>query len=284
MLDISYSSRNWKTDGFDQNVDAQAVKIFNNNAIPEIKKRITGKNDFLILFFGYANASVAETLQKEMIVVEASIGYDSMFAPVRVFETYAQMHKMYGAAQSNVELATNFVNLPGFRASDFQYKTKKENFGLFLGRVTEAKGAKLAYDLANEKGIDMLFCGPNLLNLVDTKYCKTMGFVGLGKRKELLSNAKFTFCPSLFCEPCNWVAIESQFSGTPVLSTDFGGFTETVKHNKTGFRTNNPKEFFPLIERIGSIEPANCLARAKKKFSLASNISRYEEIFKSLIT
>lgn len=284
ILNISYSSRNWKTDGFDQNVDAQAIKIFNNNCIPEINNRIHSKNDFLILFFGYGNAAVAETFQDRMIVVEASIGYDSMFAPIRIFETYAQMHKMYGTAQSNVQLGHNFVNLPGFDKNNFLYKSKKANYGLFLGRVNEQKGAKLAYDLANEKGIEMMFCGPNLINLTDTKYCKIMGFVGLEQRKQLLSDALFTFCPSLFCEPCNWVAIESQFSGTPVISTDFGGFTETVKHGKTGFRTNNPKEFFGFIQRVGSLDPANCFARANKKFNLTSQMNRYEEIFKSLIT
>jgi glycosyltransferase involved in cell wall biosynthesis len=284
VLNLSYSSRNWKTEGFDQNVDTQAIRIFNNNCIPEIKNRLHDKNDFLVLFFGYANAAVSEALQNQMVVVEASIGYDSMFAPIRIFETYSQMHKMYGVAQSRIELASNFVNLPGFRASDFLYKKEKDNYGIFLGRVTEQKGAQLAYNLANEKEIDMIFCGPNFLNLTDTKYCKIMGFVDGEKRKELLSNAKFTFCPSLFCEPCNWVAIESQFSGTPVISTDFGGFVETIKHGKTGFRTNNPKEFPQFIERVGSLEASNCLARANKKFSLTSHINRYEEIFKSLTT
>ena len=64
----------------------------------------------------------------------------------------------------------------------------------------EQKGAKLVYDICNHIGQDIIFAGPNILNLEDTKHCKFIGFVDPVQRMHLLSDAKFLFAPSFFNE------------------------------------------------------------------------------------
>lgn len=285
ILKLSYGNLNsWQTEGFNQNVGEKAVQIFNENCISELNKRIKSNKEFILCWFGYAHESCVKHFYDKAIVVEPSIGYDSMFAPIKIFETYSQMHKMHGGARQNIALGQEYVVYPGFDKNDFEFSDKKSNTALFLGRAIEAKGAKLVYDLCNHFHQEIIFAGPNIMNLPDTKYCKFIGFVNPQKRKELLRDAKFLFAPSLFIEPCNWTVIEAQFSGTPTITTDFGGFAETVVQNKTGIRCRNLKEFEYAVRNISQIiNPKMCENNAIDKFSLELHRENYASIFKSFM-
>jgi len=284
ILKNSYGNLNhWQTNGFNQNINENAVKIFNQNCIHELNKRIKSKNEFILCWFGFAHEPCVKFFYNKAIVVEPSIGYDSMFAPVKIFETYSQMHKMHGLVKRDIDINTESVIYPGFDVNDFEFKKEKSNIALFLGRIITGKGAKIAYDACNEAEQEIIFAGPNIEKMKDTKYCKFIGFVDPEKRKELLSNAKFLFAPSIFMEPCNWTAIEAQFSGTPCITTDFGGFVETVIHNKTGIRCRNSKDFTQAIKHISKINSQDCYENAINKFTIDIQRQNYEDFFKSLI-
>jgi glycosyltransferase involved in cell wall biosynthesis len=285
ILKNSYGNLNdWETKGFNQDINTEAVKIFNNNCISELNKRIKSDKEFILCWFGFAHEACVKYFYKKAIVVEPSIGYDSMFAPVKMFETHSQMHKMHGYSSTNINIGNEFVVYPGFDPNDFLYKKNKSNTALFLGRITEAKGAKVAYDICNDLKQDIIFAGPNILGLKDTKYCQFVGFVDSIKRMYLLSDAKFLFAPSLFIEPCNWTVIEAQFSGTPTITTDFGGFVETVMQGQTGFRCNNANDMIYAMQNIDKlINPENCYNNAISKFTLEQQCNYYEYLFKSLM-
>ena len=286
ILKNTYGNLNdWKTKGFDQNVNTEAVKIFNNNCTIELNKRIKSNQEFILCWFGYAHEPCVKHFYDKAIVVEPSIGYDSMFAPIKIFETYAQMHKMHGHSATPVSLESEYVVYPGFDANDFIYKKEKSNTALFLGRITEQKGAKLVYDICNHIGQDIIFAGPNILNLEDTKHCKFIGFVDPVQRMHLLSDAKFLFAPSLFIEPCNWTVIEAQFSGTPTITTNFGGFTETVLQGETGFRCLTINDIIYSIQNIDKlINPENCYRNAMSKYTIQQQCNYYEYIFRNLVS
>ena len=285
ILINSYGNLNdWKTKGFNQDVNIKAVNVFNDNCVTELNKRIKSNNEFILCWFGFAHEPCVKHFYNKAIVVEPSIGYDSMFAPIKIFMTNAQMHKMHGHSQTHVELGCEYVVYPGFDPNDFIYKKEKSNTALFLGRIIKEKGAQLAYDICNHVGQDIIFAGPNILNLKDTKYCKFIGFVGPEERKRLLSQAKFLFAPSLFIEPCNWTVIEAQFSGTPTITTNFGGFVETVVQNKTGIRCSNINSMITAIKNVDKlIDPQDCYNNACSKFTLQQQCDKYEILFKSLI-
>ena len=285
VLKQSYGDlNNWKNFGYNQDVNTFAFKTFNNNCISELNKRIKSKNEFILCWFGFGHEECVKHFYDKAIVVEPSIGYDSMFAPIKIFETKAQMHKMHGAAQNNVEFGREFIAYPGFDENDFEYKQNKSDIALFLGRVIEEKGAKLAYDICNHIRQEIIFAGPNIINLKDTKYCKFIGFVEPKQRKQLLSDSKFLFAPSLFIEPCNWSAIEAQFSGTPCITTNFGGFTETIIDNITGYRCNDINSLILSILNINNINNLNCYKHAATNFNLKKHCDQYENIFGNIKT
>lgn len=285
ILKRTYGNLNdWKIKGFNQEVDNEAVKTFNENCIKELQKRIKSNKEFILCWFGFAHEPCVKHFYDKAIVIEPSIGYDSMFAPIKIFETYCQLHKMHSYANKNISLGNEFVVNPGFDKNDFEFKKEKSNTALFLGRVIEAKGAKIAYDSCNNLKQEIIFAGPNILNLKDTEYCKFIGFVDPIKRKQLLSEAKFLFAPSLFIEPCNWTVIEAQFSGTPTITTDFGGFTETVLHGVTGLRFNRANQLKYAIENVSKIiDPHACYNNALSKYTVEMQIDCYLYFFNEIL-
>lgn len=284
ILKNTYGDLNaWKTKGYDQHVNNKAFDTFNDNCVQEINKRLKSKNEFILAWFGFGHEKCAKNFYDKAIVVEPSIGYDSMFAPVKIFETKSQLHKLHGNQNTLVNFGKEFVVYPGFDKNDFEYKAQKSNTALFLGRIIKEKGARLVYDIYNHIKQDIIFAGPNILNLKDTKYCKFIGFVEPEQRKKLLSDAKCLIAPSLFIEPCNWTVIEAQFSGTPTVTTDFGGFTETVVQNKTGYRCFSPKNLVDAILNIQNISPNDCYLNAINKYTIEKQCDDYEIVFKNLI-
>jgi len=284
ILKKSYQDLNiWKTEGYNQSVHNEAIKIINENCIKELNNKIKSPNEFILCWFGFAHEPCVKNFKNKAIIVEPSIGYDSMFAEIKMFETYSQMHKLHGASKTNVHFNKEFVVYPGFKKEDFLFKKQKSNAALFLGRITDEKGAQAAYDMCNAAGQEIYFAGPNTLKLKDTKYCKMLGFVEPEERKKLLSEAKFLLAPSFFVEPCNWTVIEAQFSGTPTITTDFGGFTETVKQSYTGFRCSTYQQFnFAIRKGFRKIDPENCLKNATHNFTIEIQCNHYEMIFSQI--
>ncbi|GAH46975.1 unnamed protein product, partial [marine sediment metagenome] len=77
------------------------------------------------------------------------------------------------------------------------------------------------------------------------------------------------------------VAIESMLSGTPVITTDFGVFPETVKQGISGFRCNTLNDFIWAAKNIDRLEPR--IVRAWAEQYLMDNVKwKYQRWFEDL--
>ena len=88
--------------------------------------------------------------------------------------------------------------------------------------------------------------------------------------------AKAVISPSHYAEPFGLTAIEAGLSGTPIISTDHGGYTETVINGYNGFRCSYFIDFIEAVNNIDSIKPKDCRKFAER-FTAEELINDWEK-------
>ena len=257
-------------------------KSANAKMAEEIGKRYQHK-DFLCIIGGYAQKPIADALP-HMMAVEFGVGYGGSFSKYRVFESYAWMHLCYGSANGgNPHGADGHwwdTVIPGYLdPAMFPFSAEKDDYYLFIGRLVDRKGYRIAADVCFDLGAKLVVAGQGTPPL-GTEY---VGVVGPEERGRLMSRAKAVFVPTIYVEPFGNVNVEAQACGTPVITTDWGAFTETVEDGVTGFRCRTFGEFKRAALAAPSLDPHVIRDRAVAKYSLEVIGKKYEEYFTRLL-
>lgn len=248
------------------------VHEFNREASSIIAKR-KDPGDLALCFYGTDNeGAVKEHI--DLKVIEPVIGYSphGVFAPYRVFKSYSNMHYFYGVKGMLLEPSWFDAVIPyGEDPNNFKYNENKKDYFLMFGRVCPEKGLHIAIQATEAAGVDLIIAGPG--NLSDYGYSSTpkhvtcVGVCNSDQRKALMSDAKGLIGATYYLEPFGNMIIESYFSGTPVITTDWGAFTETVVNGVTGYRCREFSEFVDAIKNIDSISNKTCYDYAMKNYS-----------------
>jgi glycosyltransferase involved in cell wall biosynthesis len=287
-----YGEHDWKSKGFPKFSSNDLVyRKFGEKAVNEINKR-KKRNDFLLCPYGGGHKAIADQLS-DLIVCEPGIGYPSgHFARFKIFESYAVLHAYHGlnAVKTSKNNFWYDVVIPNYYdIDDFEYSFNKDDYILFMGRVSISKGVHIAIELANECKQKLIIAGPDMGNELlkfkgfETEFISYVGQVGPKQRSDLLSRAKCVLLPSTFLEPFCGVHVEAMLCGTPVISSDWGAFAEYNLHGYTGFRCQTFDQFVRAIRNIDQIDPSFCNSWASKNFSIDRVATMYDEYFDNVM-
>ena len=258
-------------DNFQFSPDAPYFKLFNARATQAIRER-SNPGDIICIIGGRSQMSIAE-LNPTLLASEFGIGYCGTFAQYKVFESYAWMHTVYGAQKrSDCDGEWNDAVIPNyFEVDHFDFQPVKETppYLLYLGRLITRKGVNIAMELANNLRMPLKVAGGQQAPDVNLKrpFVEFVGPVGPKERSKLMGNATALLCPTIYLEPFGAIAVEAQMCGTPAISTDWGGFTETIEPK---FRCRSFGEFVSAIElakSYGEADYAALRARTVEKYS-----------------
>jgi hypothetical protein len=280
-------TNDWKQSMFEYNQEDELHKTFEANTVSEIRARMQ-PHDFFLASWGYGHKAISDKIQDQCIVVEPGIGYDATYAKYRVFESYTWMGYVYG--RQNLADG-NFYDavIPNyFDPKDFTYNDKKEDFFLYLGRIVKRKGVELAIQVAETLGKKIVLAGQGTLKNeregidIKSNAIEFVGYADVEKRRDLMSRAKLVFLPTYYIEPFGGVAVEAMMSGTPVITTDWGVFNETILHGITGYRCRTFDQFCWAASNIDTISNKDCRDWALKNFSVERVAPMFEEYFQML--
>ena len=282
----TYGDYDRAKDFFKHNPKDFAHLVFNENAIREILKR-KEEGDILLCPMGNYQQPIADAVK--ILTVESGIGYTGVFSKYRIFESYAWMHHVYGLLGAEDGAWYDAVIPNYFDVNDFPYKEEKQDYLLYFGRIISRKGVQVASEVAKATGHILYVVGQGSLenpnegiHLENEEHIVYHPAVGAEERAELLGNAKAVLMPTYYLEPFGGVNVEAQLCGTPVITSDWGAFPETVLHGVTGYRCRTFEEFCWAVDNISDIKPADCRAWAEKNYSLERIGLMYEEYFQRI--
>ena len=283
-LKIAYGDHDWRKNFFQHNTADHAHQIFNKRAIEEVGKR-KQKGDFILCFWGYAHRPIFEA-HPECIPVEPGIGCtNEPCCPQNVYESYSVMNQVYGKYNRSPHWYDAVI--PNyFDPEDFEYNETPEDYFLFVGRIINSKGIGIAVDICKVLGKTLLVAGQgDLISLIGSipPNVRVIGYVEPEERKKLMKNAKALIAPTFYNEPFGGVMVEALFSGTPVITTDWGGFAENNLHGVTGYRCRTMEQFTWAARNIDKISRKACRDWAMNNFSLGRVALMYEEYFQGVL-
>jgi glycosyltransferase involved in cell wall biosynthesis len=269
--------------GDDANVGTPLYKEFNRRLRLALIERVT-QADLVLLPFGHAHGDALSDLPFKM--VESGIGYATLYAPAqfKIFESYAWMHFHQGREDRygrNYEWAIpNYFNVDDW---DLQLAPDM-NTVVFLGRICDVKGLPTVVEIAKRRpDLRFIICGQGdpapYLTQPNIEYRAPI----TGKaRSAYLGNARAVLMPTVFTEPFAGVAVEAQMCGTPVISTSYGAFTETIEDEVTGFRAHTLGDFLAALDRAPDLDRAYIADRARRLYGYERVGKMYDRAFQQI--
>lgn len=112
---------------------------------------------------------------------------------------------------------------------------------------------------------------------------KYLGEVDFETKVKYLLSAKALLYPVQYEEFFGLAIVEAFAYETPVIGLAKGSVVELVKHGVTGFTVKTEDEMVKAIRELDSIDPFTCRKYAEEKFSVASMVEKYEEIYTKLL-
>lgn len=275
--------KRWHPRNYDQapfDPAAEHWLTMNGLAIEGIKRN-QQPHDFLCLIAGRCQQQIAQAFP-EMLAVEFGVGYSGTFSRFRVFESTPWQHMVYGASAPDPFMVDgNFYDtvIPNYYdPENFPPAPARGDYYLYMGRLIDRKGWRIAQDVCRTLGHRLLVAGQGIFD----GYGEYIGIVDDEDKAYYLAKAKAVFCPSLFVEPFCGVMAEAMLCGTPVISTPWGSFAENNLEGITGFKCHSMRQFLRAAENVHLLNPDVIRRHAIRRFSMDVVAQKYQVYFDHL--
>ena len=174
-------------------------------------------------------------------------------------------------------------------------RVRKRGWAMALGRICPEKGFHHAIEAAKAADTPLILAGcvypypdhqryhaEQIVPRLDGRR-RYVDAVGLARKRRLLSAAKCLLVSSLAPETSSLVAMESLACGTPVIAFNVGALPEVVEHGRTGLIVGDVREMADAIGQVDRLDPEECRAAARERFSVQRMAARYLDTYRLLV-
>lgn len=131
----------------------------------------------------------------------------------------------------------------------------KNGYVLYFGRYSSEKGVRTLIEAAKKLPDIYFVCagrGEYAEQMKTIPNIKDVGFQTGEDLVRLITEAKFSVCPSEWFENCPLSVMESQKYGTPVIGANIGGIPELVIDGENGllFESGNAEDLANMIQKL----------------------------------
>jgi len=274
----------------------------------------------LVEFINFKNAEIPKQFDYKIGFLKQIKRFKKRYNPLRniIIKKYLKyVDKIFAVSNSlkdaleqngikNVEVVYNGINLSEWKENDRQVKEFKDKYNLngkkivfFGGRLSDWKGTKELIQAMERVSREvqntvLLVSGQEndythtISKLAEEKGIKMIltGWLGKEELKTAYYSSDIIVTPSLCLDTFNLMNLEAMACNKPVVTTCFGGATEVVIDNKTGYIVNpldTDMMSKKIIELLENDEKAREFGEAghsrAKKFSLSKQAEKYLKYF-----
>lgn len=181
----------------------------------------------------------------------------------------------------------------GIAVEKHPWREEKDDYLLFVGRMTADKGVHLAVETARRLGRRLRVAGkmaePAEISYFEaeveprlTEDIEILGETSEADKLELYAGAACTLVPIQWPEPFGLVMVESLACGTPVVALRNGAVPEVVDDGVTGFIADDLDSFVDAVGRIDDIDPRACREAVESRFSKDAMVDGYQRVYRSV--
>ncbi len=270
-------------------------RAFNERAATAIRDRAE-PGDVVAMTMGTSHRPAWDAIGRDDLVpVEPGCGYAGVWAPYRVYESWAWRHYLAGKAPTDDVRFYDEVIPRAYDIADFPEGTGTGGYFLYVGRLMGRKGPQIAADACKRLGAKLLVAGQGMASVEPGKIAcqdgttltgdvEYVGVVGPEERAKLMGDAIALFAPTMYLEPFGGVSVEAQLTGTPAIVSDWGGLTENVIAGVTGYRCSVLAQFAGAGRAAPSLDRTFIRQHAQATWGMDAIRPRFVEYFERLET
>ncbi len=178
--------------------------------------------------------------------------------------------------------------------ASFPCRTDKEDYLLFLSRLSPEKGAHLAIEVARKLDRRLVIAGK--VERLDGQYFHSMvepeidgkqivffGEANAQEKRELYSKASCLVLPISWEEPFGLVMTEAMACGTPVVAFARGAAPEIIVDGQTGYLVDDVDSMVDAVQDIGRIDPLCCRRHVEHHFDVHVMAEGYLALYETIL-
>lgn len=179
----------------------------------------------------------------------------------------------------------------GIDMSAFAFRPTPDDYLLFLGRFTQAKGVVQAIEAARRTGLPIRlaaaeteFYRQHVAPLVDGRQVVYVGEVDSAEKIALLGGARALIYPVQTAEPFGLVLTEAMACGTPVAALNRGAVAEVVDQGVTGRVFDTLDALVDGLPEVLALDRSRVRSTAEDRFGLDRMVDGYLDVYSRLVT